>query len=81
MKTGLLLISLGLGYKILIDALKEKGSLKVLGIVVAAVMMLVSAVGTGCIISYCTPSIGKKVWCPLSGAAASGVSDKSACSR
>ncbi|MBI2167408.1 MAG: hypothetical protein HYU34_04080 [Candidatus Omnitrophica bacterium] len=42
MKLGLLLIALGLGYKVYADASKEKGNLKSLGQWVGAVIMAVS---------------------------------------
>lgn len=44
MKLGLLLIALGMGYKVYVDASKEKGNLKTLGQWVGAVIMAASLV-------------------------------------
>lgn len=44
MKLGLLLIALGLGYKVYADASREKGNLKTLGQWVGAVIMATSLI-------------------------------------
>ena len=50
MKLGLLLISLGFGYKVYADASKEKGRLRSLGQWVGTIMMAVSLMTTALLV-------------------------------
>ena len=50
MKLGLLLIALGVGYKVYADATKEKGTLRSLGQWVGAIIMVTSFVASALII-------------------------------
>ena len=50
MKLGLLLIALGMGYRVYVDATKEKGNLRSLGQWVGAIMMAVSLVTSAMLI-------------------------------
>ncbi|MBI1977675.1 MAG: hypothetical protein HYS55_02870 [Candidatus Omnitrophica bacterium] len=65
MNAGLLLIALALGYKIFADAsTSAKKSLKRLGRIVGVYIMVVSFVGTVCVLN-CVIQYGKS--CPLPG--------------
>lgn len=71
MKLGLLLIALGVGYKVYADAAKEKGSLRSIGQWVGAIIMATSLV-TSAMLVYAY-STGKPV-CPFAKTGASMVS-------
>ena len=66
MKLGLLLIALGVGYKVYADATKEKGNLRSLGQWVGAIIMATSLVASTLLVyAYST---GKGMLrCPFSG--------------
>ena len=63
MKLGLLLIAMGVGYKVYADAAKEKGNLRSLGQWVGAIIMATSLV-TSALLIY-TYSSGKGGICPF----------------
>lgn len=65
MKLGLLLIAMGFGYKVYVDAAKEKGSLRAMGQWVGAIMMAVSLVASSMIIYAYSTGKGMGV-CPFS---------------
>lgn len=71
MKLGLLLIALGVGYKVYADAAKEKGSLRSIGQWVGAIIMATSLV-TSAMLLYAY-STGKPV-CPFAQTGSSIVS-------
>ena len=66
MKLGLLLIALGLGYKVYADASREKGNLKTLGQWVGAVIMATSLLVSALMIyGYSSACMGgEKKGCP-----------------
>lgn len=72
MKLGLLLIALGLGYKVYAEGSKEKGNLKALGQWVGAIMMATSLIVSALMIyGYSSSCLGKgcpfeKGGCPFS---------------
>ena len=66
MKLGLLLIALGLGYKVYADASREKGNLKTLGQWVGAVIMATSLLVSALMIyGYSSACMGGDKWCPF----------------
>ena len=76
MKLGLLLIAMGLGYKVYADASKEKGRLRQLGQWVGALMMAVSFATTAlAVYSWGTgrPFCPSKGFCPFMKAPAASV--------
>ena len=77
MQAALLLIALGFGFKIFADATaNNKKSVRQLGRVVGAVIMLVSFFGTICTI-WCTIQCAKMGgYCPMGGKALWGKSAK-----
>ena len=60
MKIALLLIALGLGFKIFTDANKEQASVKSIGRIIGIVMMLVSAFTGTLMAARCA----KAIYCP-----------------
>ena len=56
MKIAVILIALGFGYKIFIDATKEQGGTKTLGRLIGIVMMIVSASIGAMILGLCAAS-------------------------
>ncbi|PIQ87000.1 MAG: hypothetical protein COV74_02320 [Candidatus Omnitrophica bacterium CG11_big_fil_rev_8_21_14_0_20_45_26] len=76
MKIGLLLIALGYGYKIFLDAAKQKvKNLRLLGQLVGAIMMTVAIAGIVCMVTcymsagFCSmgQKMGYKSMCPIFG--------------
>ncbi len=67
MKLGLLLIALGLGYRVYADASREKGRLRSLGLWVGALIMLVSFLASALVVYKCSShcAAGKKFGCPF----------------
>lgn len=65
MKLGLLLIALGYGYKIYVEAQKEKGNLRSLGQWVGALMMAVSLVAGSFLIYMYWSGCDFKMGCPF----------------
>lgn len=72
MKLGLLLIALGLGYKVYAEASKEKGHLRSLGQWVGAVMMVISF-ATSALLVYAYAKAGAGGICPFAGKAPQAV--------
>ena len=54
MKLGLLLIALGVGYKVYADASREKGNLRTIGQWVGAIIMATSLVASAYLIYTCS---------------------------
>ena len=67
MKLGLLLIAMGVGYRVYADAMKEKGNLRSLGQWVGAFIMATSLVTSAFLIyTYSAYGVGgKRGWCPF----------------
>lgn len=68
MKLGLLLIALGVGYKVYAEASKEKGPLRSLGQWVGAVIMVISF-ATSALLVYAYAKVGTGGICPFAGKA------------
>ncbi len=67
MKLGLLLIAMGVGYRVYADATKEKGNLRSLGQWVGVFIMATSLVSSAFLIyNFSTCGMGgKRGWCPF----------------
>lgn len=73
MKLGLLLIALGVGYKVYAEASKEKGFLRSLGQWVGAVIMVISFASSAIFIyAYSKAAVSGGI-CPFSGKARQAV--------
>lgn len=84
MHIGLTLVALALGYKVLVDASKEKEGLKILGQAIGIFVILASIAGFACGVSRCIGKSGGKYGmnkdscsmmgkadCPMAGEASS----------
>lgn len=76
MKLGLLLIAMGVGYKVYADATKEKGNLRSLGQWVGAIIMATSLVTSAFLVyAYSTGWAGGKGICPFASFKAATVQE------
>ena len=83
MHIGIALVSLALGYKVLVDASKEKEGLKILGQAIGIVVILASIAAFACGVSKCAGKYGDrgkmaKGNCSMMDKAGCPVSDSSA---
>ncbi len=71
---GVLLVALGVGYFVLLAALKEKKKIKLLGQVISAVIIILSVLGLWCYALQCYQTVQGGAACPFSGKSMAPVS-------